>query len=80
MTKENGEKFNLGFSKLLMKYQITKAQVMEFASKNPDMMYYTEDALKLVILGLLKLADRLSKKTTKTKPKTTKTCVPKKKI
>lgn len=63
MNKQNEEKFQKGMDKLLKKYQITKDKVIEFAGENPSMLYYTEDGLKLVVLGIIKLAMKLKDET-----------------
>ncbi len=72
------EMFNRSFTRLCSKYILTKAAVIDFASKNPDMLFYTEDGMKMVIIGLLKLAEKISDKTKKNKEKT-KVCIKKEK-
>ena len=63
MSKQNETKFQEGMDKLLKKYQITKDKVIELAAKHPDLMYYTEDGLKLVVIGIIKLALKFKSET-----------------
>lgn len=56
------EKFSRGFERLMKKYRIARDHVATIAAKNQDLFYYTEDGMKMMILGVIKLAMQFKEK------------------